>query len=1089
MRLMLILLLVAFADQCSCQYLFGKIISPVSNTASDPQVFSEGVSAAADYYEYLPNNPLMCFSQTSPDATPASNPQLRCFNYIDTRSDGQVLAVKVNQVAALPSTVYGLAMHQALRIVIVTTGTDLVDFTLQRLNTAYSISNTDSTTMDDPKEKGTASRALQTTNYVYSGPSKRTTPAGNAIRYDISTKLHIGATSVVTLDETGSEPSISVDTMKIDFWNDRVIMIGYYRNLLFYTQDLSTSVSYDPGHQLFSGIVCNVKPNIMYIGEGYRPEADPVHFIHKIDLANPNGSNVRKLVSKSDPTSPDIAIIGMFNMGPLNYLAAFKEGASSVFLHDKDTLDRYGTWKTEILYSIQTVVPGRIVGDRYYFSHIQSKDTGIEASFSSYYFYFDRCSLAAARTITGNKVCTTCQANSYMFASEVGMDFNECYLKQDIKAGFGVDLSLTPPLIKPCNSNCAFCVDSIAKCTLCNPGSGYYLFYLDANTVTCVTQIPDTLKNLNLLSATFYQGDGRIDLRFDSAIKYEVIDPTELILSFVYGAAVPPDVANIPFTMQKLSTGDGISLTIAVAYSLVPYQRIRLTSKKSLLVFYRADLLAAHKQKDAEFDLKVVRPDTLVEELLKTGDFPRVKGVYAEMSEVLSWICKLINFAFKVLLGPLDFMMGFTVDRVTATFSFFRHLAGLPTLRTMTTLYYLSSTTYFGFMISNPHSKWSTDPSCNPSSSYQINGLRCNIFRNYGHNLDILFAAIVVSSISYCLGTFVAPKVGSLKARYVLTVIGYFFGVRYFLLWMDAVFIELIGLALLDLSSDTNTRSRYLGGFFMSLIVLLYYIGFYGLTLVAILKMGRKVRTENLQTLPKDSFQNRQQGLAAVTCLFHDYRDDLLQRKGVLKLFLLFPVLTAAKNFTLQILVAANGSHPRSQLIPILCVEFLYCILLIIGRVKSSWIDNSFDISISVISIYFLLCKLTTTAKDITGLQVHEDVDINMAVALMVMAYLTVLYLFSTYRYIRSSLKNLSPSFKLTPVLPMPQTPALDFGNQEKKVLEKERQNEPKKPESGSMTPEPKVKINEVKEKVNDVSSERGLNNPQESAMNLNPNP
>ena len=1091
MRTTLFLLLVLFVDRSNSQYLFGKIISPVSNTATDPQVFSKGVSSAADQFEYLPNNPLMCFCQTSPDDTnTATNPQLRCFNYIDTRSDGQVLAVKVNEVAALPANVYGIAMHQALRIIVITTHTDVVDFTLQRSDTVYSISSTIKNSMSDPSQKGTASRALQTTNYIYSGPSIRTTPVGNALRYDLSTKLIISAASPVALSETDSDPSVDVDTMKIDFWNDRVIMIGYYRNLLFYTQDLTSSVSYDPGQQLMAGVVCNVKTNVMYIGEGLKSSAiaDQNHYIHKIDLANPAGSWVKRLATISADTSYK-PIIGMFNMGSLNYLAAFKEGSVSVFVYDKDTMVRYNIWRTEIFSSVQTAVTGRIVGDRYYFSHIQTIDA-VESwlgSFSSYYFYFDRCNLAAARSLTGNKVCTTCQANSYLYASEVGMDFNECYLKKDFKAGFGLDLSLTPPLIKPCNSNCAACVDSLAKCTLCNPGSGYYLFYPDINTVTCISQVPDTVKNLNLLSATFYQGEGRIDLRFDAQIKYEVIDPTDLILGFVYGAAVPPDVANIPFTMQKLSTGDGISLTIAVAYRLAPHQRIKLSSKLYILAFYRADMLAAYKLKEAEFDLKVVRADTLVEELLKTGDFPRVKGVYAEMSEVLSWICKLINFAFKVLLGPLDFMMGFTVDRVTATFSFFRHLAGLPTMRTMTTLYYLSSTTYFGFMISNPHSKWSTDSSCNPSSSYQINGLRCNIFRNYGHNLDILFAAIVVSTISYCLGTFVAPKVGSLKARYVLTVIGYFFGVRYFLLWMDAVFIELIGLALLDLSTDTNTRSRYLGGFFMSLIVLLYYIGFYGLTFVAILKMGRKVRAENLQTLPKDSFQNRQPGLAAVTCLFHDYRDDLLQRKGALKLFLLFPMVTAAKNFTLQILVAANGGHPRSQLIPILCVEFLYCILLIIGRVKSSWIDNSFDISISLISIYFILCKLTTTAKGITGLEIHEDIDINMAVALMVMAYLTVLYLFSRYRYIRSSLKSLSPSLKLTAVLPMPQTPALDFSNQEKKVLEKERPIEQKKPESGSMTPEPKVKINEVKEKANDVSSERGLNNPHESAMNLNP--
>jgi hypothetical protein len=1087
MRLLLVLLLAAITGPCMCQYLFGKIISPASNTPTDPQVFSKGVSAAADYFEYLPNNPLMCFSQTSPDDTDtAANPQLRCFNYIDTRQDGKVLAAKVNQVAALPSSVYGLAMHQALRVVIVSVGTDLVDFTLQRVGTTYSFSNTYTKTMTATTQKGTASRALQTTNYVYSGPSKRTTPAGNALRYDISSKQLISAASVVTLDETNPASSVNVDTMKIDFWNDKVIMIGYFRNLLFYTQDLSSYVSYDPGQQLFSGIVCNLKANTMYIGEGPRALSTDDHFIHKIDLANPDGTNVRKLASQSETSSTDLVIIGMFNMGSLNYLAAFKEGATSVFVYDKDTMVRYGTWKTQIQNYVQTIVTGRIVGDRHYFSHIQIIDPAEPwyASFSSYYVYFDRCSLAAARSLEGNKICTACQANSYMYATDVGAEFNECYLKQDIpRAGFGMDISLTPQLIRAC-PNCADCFENSAQCTLCEPG--YYFFYPDVNTVTCISQVPDNLKYLNLLSAKFYLTDGRIELRFDAMINFEIIKQTDITLSFIYGATIPPDVANVPFTMQKLSTGDGVSLTIPAAYRYYPYQRIKLSTKLYFAVFYSADMKSAYKKKDAEFYIEKPSGLSLVEELVMSGDFSRVKGVYAEMSKVLSWIAKISNFCFKVLLGPLDFMMGFTVDRVTATFSFFRHLAGVPTLRTMTMLYYLSSTTYFGFTVSNPHSRWSSDSRCIPSPNYQTNGIRCNIFRNYGHNLDILFAAIVVSFISYCLGTFLAPKVGNFKVRHILSIIGYFFGVRYFLLWMDAVLIEVFGLVLLDLSTDTNTSSRYLGGFFMSLILLLYYIGFYCLVLVAIFKMNRKAQTESLHTLPKDSFQYKQQGLAALTCLFHDYRDDLLQRRGLLKLFVYFPLVTATKNITVQILVAANGSHPRSQLIPIVCVEFLYCILLIIGRVKSSWIDNSFDISISVISIFFILCKLAMTDKSFTPQQIHEDVDINMAVALMVMAYLTVLYLFSRYRYIRSSIKSLSPSFKLTAVLPVSQTPAADFGHQDKKVLEKQRSADANKPESGNMTPEPKVKINEDKPKLNDVSSERGLNNPQESAMNLN---
>ena len=205
---------------------------------------------------------------------------------------------------------------------------------------------------------------------------------------------------------------------------------------------------------------------------------------------------------------------------------------------------------------------------------------------------------------------------------------------------------------------------------------------------------------------------------------------------------------------------------------------------------------------------------------------------------------------------PLDFFLASQVDRLVAMYSFLKVLVGPYLIQPSQAIFFLSSRNIFGFMIPNPYDQWSSDKNCGAPEAYARNGLQCSLMYNYGHNLNILLAALVISGLVTILCKSVLKSVQkSSKIHDYCSLVNRYFGLRYFFLFFDAVFLELFGLCLLNFKSITSSTGPILLGFIISVIIVLLYAGMYAYAYYSIKKLKHyKKKGESLKQVDYNCF-------------------------------------------------------------------------------------------------------------------------------------------------------------------------------------------------------------------------------------------
>ena len=271
--------------------------------------------------------------------------------------------------------------------------------------------------------------------------------------------------------------------------------------------------------------------------------------------------------------------------------------------------------------------------------------------------------------------------------------------------------------------------------------------------------------------------------------------------------------------------------------------------------------------------------------------------------------------------------------------------------------------------------------------------MRCNIWYNYGQNINILLAAAVIGVIGFLLNAFLVPRLSAGPSKKILAIIGYFFGIRYIALWLDAVMIDLFGYVLINLRAlDSSKTSSIYGGFFTSIIVVLLYICLYSSMFISLRRAKRESDTAGRLTI--DRFNDQKKGLGVLSCVLFDYREDIHK-----SFFVYMPILFSLKNVIVHLIIVSVGDRKAGSLIPILCIEVLYAAIVCLGRVKKHLFDNVYDISISVCTCAYILMKVVTS---------KEGVSIYMVIVLYLMTYILIISIGLRYKHFIYSIKILS---------------------------------------------------------------------------------
>lgn len=360
------------------------------------------------------------------------------------------------------------------------------------------------------------------------------------------------------------------------------------------------------------------------------------------------------------------------------------------------------------------------------------------------------------------------------------------------------------------------------------------------------------------------------------------------------------------------------------------------------------------------------------------------KDEYAMTSRVLQWILKLINFLFKIALMPFDFFLPAVIDRHTAFFSFLRVLDGTPMLYPNKIIHFLSSVTFFGFRIPNPHWDWSKDQACLAPTNYLVRGLQCNIFANYGHNIDILWAALFVSSVVFAVSHFLLKKKPDNK---FIQLLNKNFGFRYFFIFMDAVLLELFGLCILNFSKVEHKTSAIDGGFAFSFILLIYYLGYYSVTFLSIKYwLDERKKSGDETSVPGEGNHK----LALFSFIIADYKP-----KQMANIFFYMPIILAGKQMLVQILALSLSGQEWGQLVPIVIVEIAYLVLVCIARPKAALIWNIFDIFFASISPIYIFANMGSLTKYMSNEDKQQNAGKAMASFLLICALVTTVYIFA----------------------------------------------------------------------------------------------
>jgi hypothetical protein len=397
-------------------------------------------------------------------------------------------------------------------------------------------------------------------------------------------------------------------------------------------------------------------------------------------------------------------------------------------------------------------------------------------------------------------------------------------------------------------------------------------------------------------------------------------------------------------------------------------------------------------------------------------------GVYGGSGRVLQWILKLTNLLFKVALMPLDFFLSYLIDQFTAFFSYLKLLDGPFLEYPMTLIHYFSSYEYFGFKISNPHLDWSLNKNCKVEEGLAERGVRCNIFSNYGQNIDILWTALGISALVFIVCFPLKNK--DSKVGHYARIIDWNFGWRYFLLFMDGVLLEVFALCLINFSKVKQKTADLDGGFSLSFIVFISYISYYILTAFGIGNWLRHRKTTSADAeQSKPGMGNHK--LSLFTFIIRDHKV-----KQISNLFYFMPVIYGFKRMLLATLAVGLVGKGYWQLGPIVIIETLYTLLLIVGRPKAFIVWNIYDILFSATGTLYIFAKMGSLSDKLSQKEKIDRAGKAMASFLLILALVTTIYIlfrlvhatYNAYKGKPSVLTNNAVSQKdYSTVMPLPQ--------------------------------------------------------------------
>ena len=454
---------------------------------------------------------------------------------------------------------------------------------------------------------------------------------------------------------------------------------------------------------------------------------------------------------------------------------------------------------------------------------------------------------------------------------------------------------------------------------------------------------------------------------------------SDIKISLYNGTVVTSGATDIPFTVVASSNPNQIIFNLTTptpAPAPGDYSIVRVSSRSGIPMFFGNGVLYPNPT----FDISSPAPanNTTQSNPTDNPNYPDSQtDVYATTGRVLSWIIKLINLSLKVLLMPLDLTLSAVIDRHTAWFSYLKTLDGPFISIPYSLIYHLSSLTFFGFWVPNPHPPWTDNNSCGGYKT-GITQASCDLFTSYGQNVDILaFAAFwnVVIYLAYKIITAKASNPDSMLVR-GLTFLNKYFGIGYLVLFAEGVSLDLLGLSIVNLSVKNDTNNGRKAGFSISLIIVLLYTWLYAQIGLHCWKL---VKAQGVQETPFD-------GDKSIMSVFTiEYKPKLLHRY-----FYFMPVFTATKNLVIILLATYLMGSGMGQIAPIFVVELVNLVVLSVGRVKASPVFNAYEISFAAISTIYMLVKMATFGDDAGYRQ--NTLGPVLGADLMIMAYSSTIY-------------------------------------------------------------------------------------------------
>jgi hypothetical protein len=307
---------------------------------------------------------------------------------------------------------------------------------------------------------------------------------------------------------------------------------------------------------------------------------------------------------------------------------------------------------------------------------------------------------------------------------------------------------------------------------------------------------------------------------------------------------------------------------------------------------------------------------------------------------------------------PIELFVGPIIERQVAYFSFLRNIDGDFIFKPSYIIYWMSSRNFFGFDIANPHLDWAKSSDCKPPLNMNLAGVSCDLFTNYGQNLNILAAGLILALVVWGVCKLVSSKLTTPRATYILEIIQEAFGLRYAASWFDSVSLDLMGLCIINLQYMSQGGNGITIGFIVSVIILFGYAVYYGLMAYQISKhiQSKGKQQTSLPQAKSQQMETQSKRTDLLTFPLEEYKPDL-----ELTIFYYTPVIVGLKNVALQIIAICLQGSGWGQILPILTIEFAMMLFIAVSLPKQSLIDNLYDILIHIINGTYMAVKIGST--------------------------------------------------------------------------------------------------------------------------------